>query len=275
MTYSQMLSGVMSGEGIVSLLTLSLMEIVLGIDNIIFISITADKLPKEHKAKARTIGLTLALVIRIILLMGINIIIGLKNPLFHLGNWGVTGRDLILLAGGLFLVYKTTEEIIDKIKGHEMEHTSNLKKVSMRSVIFQIVLIDIVFSFDSILTAVAISNNIIIMCGAVVISMIIMMVFSGVVSEFINKNPTIKMLALAFLLVIGFVLIIEACRELLGIEEVPKSYIYAALGFSLIVETLNLLEKRIRRKKGKEIHEFQEKIHLEKIKEKEINQPDV
>ncbi len=265
MSYSDMLMGVFSGEGIISILTLSLLEIVLGIDNIIFISITADKLPKQLKAKARTIGLTLALGIRIILLFGINFIIGLKDALFHIGAWGVTGRDLILLAGGLFLVYKTTEEIIEKIKGHETELNPKSNKASMGGVIFQIVLIDIVFSFDSILTAVAISNNLFIMAGAVIISMIIMMLFSGVVSEFINQNPRIKMLALAFLLVISFVLIAEACHEVIGIKEVPKSYIYVALGFSLMVEGLNLWEKRVRRKHGKEIHEVQEKIHQEKL----------
>ncbi len=264
MTYSEMLHGVFSAEGLISILTLSLLEVVLGIDNIIFISITADKLPREQKGKARTIGLLLALGIRIVLLFGINWIISLKEPLFHLGHWGITGRDLILLAGGIFLVYKTIEEIIEKIKGHEAELSSKQRKVSLNSIIFQIVIIDIVFSFDSILTAVAISNNLFIMAGAVVISMIIMILFSGVVSEFINQNPRIKMLALAFLLVIGFVLIAEACKDLIGIEEVPKSYIYVALGFSLMVEALNLWEKRVRRKKGKEIHEIQEKIHEEK-----------
>jgi predicted tellurium resistance membrane protein TerC len=253
MDYSKMLNGLLSAEGMVTLFTLTLLEIVLGIDNIIFISITADKLPRHQKAQARTIGLILALIIRILLLFSITWIVGLKAPLFHLGSfWGVTGRDLILLAGGIFLIYKTCGEIWEKVNGEENEHGPNLKKVSLNAIILQIVLIDIVFSFDSILTAVAISSNLFIMSGAVIISMIIMILFSGIVSEFINQNPRIKTLALAFLLIIGFVLIAEACKEPLGIEEVPKSYIYVALGFSLFVESLNLWEKKRKRKKAKE-----------------------
>ena len=272
MNFSQMLNDLLTIEGMIGLVTLSILEIVLGIDNIIFISITADRLPKAQKPKARSIGLILALVTRIALLFSINWIVGLKEPWFHLGSIGITGRDVILLSGGIFLVYKTILELKAKISGEDEENNSHSskKKATMLNVIFQIVLIDIVFSFDSILTAVAISNNIILMSSAVIISMIIMIIFSGYVSEFINQNPRIKMLALAFLLIIGFVLITEALKEVFGLKEISKSYIYAALGFSLFVEILNLWEKKIRKKKLRE-HEISEKIEIktfdpEKIK---------
>ena len=262
MDFTRMIHELFTIEGLIGLLTLSILEIVLGIDNVIFISITADRLPKSQKPKARTIGLILALVTRIALLFSINWIVGLKEPWFFMGETGITGRDIILLSGGLFLVYKTIMELKAKILGedeHDSLNQTQKKKATMLNVILQIVLIDIVFSFDSILTAVAISNNIVLMSSAVIISMIIMIIFSGYVSEFINQNPRIKMLALAFLLVIGFILIIEACKDLLGIKEISKGYIYAALGFSLLVEFCNLWEKKIRRKRLKE------KEHAEKI----------
>lgn len=257
MDYSAMLDGLFSVEGLIGLFTLSILEIVLGIDNIIFISITADKLPKAKKAGARTMGLMLALVIRILLLFSITWIVGLKDPWFHLGYWGVTGRDLILLGGGVFLIVKTIKEIKDKLNG--VEHDADAveqevvagkrkKRVSVNAIIFQIVLIDFIFSFDSILTAVAISRNVLIMVAAVILSMIVMILFSGRVADFINENPRIKTMALGFLLVIGFVLFFESIKELTHFE-VPKSYIYVALVFSIFIELLNMWEDKIAERK--------------------------
>ncbi len=231
----------------ISLFTLTLMEIVLGIDNIIFISIVAGKLPASEQGKARTIGLMLALIFRVILLLFISYIVGMKDPLFSLdlpfmeAHFDVTGRDLILLGGGLFLIAKSTTEIHGKLEGEEEDHTKVQKVVhSLGKVIFQIILIDIVFSFDSILTAVGLVDHVTIMIIAVIISMGIMLAFSKVISDFVNNRPTIKMLALAFLIMIGFMLVLEALHQ-----HVPKGYIYFAMAFSLSVEILN---QRLRKK---------------------------
>ena len=230
----------------ISLLTLTFMEIVLGIDNIIFISIVVNRLPREQQARGRTIGLLLALLFRIGLLLSISWIVGLRTPLFDLPfpwlaqPFGVTGRDLILLAGGLFLMYKSTTEIHTKLQGEEEEETVGGKGVSMMSIILQIVVIDIVFSFDSILTAVGLVDNVLVMIAAVICAMGIMLAFSGVVANFVNDNPTIKMLALSFLIMIGFMLVMEA-----GHKEIEKGYLYFAMAFSLTVEVLNL---RLRKK---------------------------
>jgi predicted tellurium resistance membrane protein TerC len=232
---------------LISLLTLSVLEIVLGIDNIIFISIIAGKLPKNQQQKARTIGLMLALIMRVSLLFSISFIVGLKDPLFTIMDFGVTGRDLILFAGGVFLLYKTTMEIHNKVQGYEEDHMK-VKKISFNSVVLQIVLIDIVFSFDSILTAVGLVTNLLIMIAAVIVAMIIMILFSGKVSNFINDNPTIKILALSFLLMIAVVLIVEAFHE-----HVDKKFIYISIAFSLFVESLNIRmrKKQDKRKKDK------------------------
>lgn len=231
-----------SVASLISLLTLSVLEIVLGIDNIIFISIIAGKLPKAKQGKARAIGLMMALVMRVALLFSISWIVQLKDALFHIGSFGVTGRDLILFAGGVFLLYKTTMELHNKIQGYDDEQM-NVKRVSFNAIVMQIVLIDIVFSFDSILTAVGLVTNLLIMIFAVIIAMIIMIIFSGKVSDFINDNPTIKVLALAFLLMIGAVLILEAFHE-----HVDKKFIYISIAFSLFVEFMNI---RMRRKAEK------------------------
>jgi len=250
MDYSDMLSHLFSVEGLVSLLTLSLLEIVLGIDNIIFIAIAADKLPNNQKGQARTTGLILAVFIRVALLFTLSYLSTQKEALFHLGSYPITLRDIIFFGGGVFLLYKTIIEIWEKINGELDEHQQpKVKKVTVASIILQIVLIDIVFSFDSILTAVVISKNLLIMSSAVIIAMLIMVIFSGAVSEFINRNPHIKMMALAFLLVIALLLLFESTYIFTGIE-IPKSYIYIALGFSLFVETLNMWE----RKKSKRKH---------------------
>lgn len=219
---------------LISLLTLSVLEIVLGIDNIIFISIIAGKLPKTKQNKARTIGLMLALIMRVTLLFSISWIVGLKEALFTFGDFGVTGRDLILFAGGVFLLYKTTIELHNKVQGYGDEEMK-VKRISFNAIVLQIILIDIVFSFDSILTAVGLVTNLLIMIAAVVIAMIIMIIFSGKVSDFINDNPTIKILALSFLLMIGVVLILESFHE-----HVDKKVIYISIAFSLFVEMLNI-----------------------------------
>lgn len=227
---------------LISLITLSILEIVLGIDNIIFISIVSGKLPKEKQGKARTIGLMLALIMRVALLFSISWIVQLKNPLFFISEFGVTGRDIILFSGGLFLLYKTTIELHNKVQGYE-EDGVNANKNTFRGIVFQIVLIDIVFSFDSILTAVGLVNNLIVMVLAVIIAMIIMILFSGKVSDFINLNPTIKVLALSFLLMIGTILILEAFHQ-----HVDKTVVYISIAFSLFVESMNI---RMRKKSEK------------------------
>jgi predicted tellurium resistance membrane protein TerC len=228
-------------EGLISLLTLTVMEIVLGIDNVIFISILTGKLPKEHQNKARTIGLTLALIFRISLLFGITWLISLQKPLIVVGDLGLSGRDIILFAGGVFLVFKSISEIMERfhVEDDEMTVEIETKPLSVPSAIIQIILLDIVFSFDSILTAIGMSRQLPIMISAVIISVGIMLAFSGVISDFVNRQPTIRMLALAFLVLIGFLLIIESIHI-----EIHKSYVYVAMGFSLTVEILNLQAKR-------------------------------
>ncbi|MEO6883521.1 MAG: TerC family protein [Bacteroidia bacterium] len=227
-----------------SLLLLSVLEIVLGIDNIIFISIVAGKLPKNKQKKTRTTGLLLALLMRIIMLFAITTLAQMKSTLFSISDFDVTARDLILFGGGIFLLIKTSLEILDKIKsgGEEEAPEPSVTQNVLRAAVLQIVLIDIVFSFDSILTAVGLVTNLLIMILAVIVGMLIMIEFSGTVSDFINKNPTIKMLALAFLLMIGVLLISSAFHH-----EIPKGYIYLAMGFSLFVETLNIQVKKRRK----------------------------
>jgi predicted tellurium resistance membrane protein TerC len=229
-------------EGVISLITLMLLEVVLGIDNIIFISIISDKLPQEEQKKARTLGLSLALLMRIGLLMGISWIVNLKDPITTIYAFELSARDLILIVGGLFLMAKSTTELHSKVSGlHEKDATGGTrKKLSLSSAIIQIILLDIVFSFDSILTAVGLSDHIEIMIIAVVFSIIIMLIFAEKVSHFVNNHPTVKVLALSFLLMIGMLLMAEGLHA-----HVPKGYIYAALAFSLFVEALNL---RMRKK---------------------------
>ena len=238
-----MLSNLFSAEGVISLLTLSLLEIVLGIDNIIFIAIVADKLPNNQKAQARTTGLILAVFIRVALLFTLSYLSNNKDPVLHLGKYPISLRDLIFFAGGVFLLYKTWGEIWEKINGTENEKGPKVNRVSISNIILQIVLIDIVFSFDSILTAIVVSKNLLIMSSAVIIAMLVMVLFSGVVANFINRNPRVKMLALSFLLVIALILLSESIEVFTGFV-IPKSYIYIALGFSLFTELLNMWEKK-------------------------------
>lgn len=239
-----------SFEGFVLLFMLTIMEIILGIDNIIFISILTERLHKHDQRKARIIGLTLALLMRIILLIFVSWIVGFKEPLFSVEiskfSTHVSVRDLILLGGGMFLIYKSTSEIHEKLEGDDDEANAGKKKISLMAAVIQIVLLDIVFSFDSILTAVGMvdqpDRDVVIMIVAVVISMACMLWYAKAISDFINAHPTIKMLALSFLLLIGVLLVAEAFHK-----EIPKGYIYFAMTFSLVVEFLNLRSRKAAR----------------------------
>ncbi|MFV0415738.1 MAG: TerC family protein [Chthoniobacterales bacterium] len=223
----------------IAFLTLTILEIVLGIDNIIFISILAGKLPKDQQARARFLGLALAMGLRVLLLLSISWMARLVDPLFEIFSHGVSGRDLILITGGVFLVWKSTHEIHNKLEGAEEAHQGKKAAVSFGSVLVQIALLDIVFSLDSVITAVGMVNNISIMIAAVVIAVIFMMFFSGPISSFVEKHPTVKMLALSFLLLIGVTLIADGCGQ-----HIPKGYIYFAMGFSVFVEVLNIRMKK-------------------------------
>ena len=233
----------------ISLITLTVLEIVLGIDNIIFISILSDKLPEHQKKKARQTGLALAMITRVLLLLSLTWIMTLTKPIFNMGEWigittgdwheklAISGRDLILLIGGLFLIYKSTSEIHEKLEGED--HTTGTIKVhSFWSVITQILILDIVFSLDSVITAVGMADHIEVMIAAVVIAVGIMLVSAGAISNFVNRHPTVKMLALSFLLLIGVSLIAESLEQ-----HIPKGYIYFAMAFSVLVEMLNLKMK--------------------------------
>ena len=241
-----------TGEGLFYLLVLTLLEVVLGIDNIIFISIVTDRLPVEQKRKARNIGLSLALVVRLILLSFVSYIMAMKNPLFTLFDHDFSGQSLVLLFGGLFLIYKSTGEMHSSIRGIAHDIKQSQKSKAMRGIIGQIILIDIVFSFDSIITAIGMTNEIghndpskhpmVIIFGAVIISMMIMLLFAKPISDFINNRPTIKMIALSFLVTIGVILIAEGFGQ-----HLPKGYIYFAMTYALFVEFLNI---RMRKNKG-------------------------
>lgn len=221
-------------QALIALLTLTVLEIVLGIDNIIFISILSGKLPAEQRAKGRLVGLSLAMITRILLLFSISLIVKLTSPFFTVLNFDMSGRDLILFLGGLFLLAKSTHEIHAKLEG-ETEHKDVKVKVSFSNVIIQIILLDIVFSLDSVITAVGMANDLGVMITAVIIAVIFMMFFSGSISDFVEDHPTIKMLALSFLLLIGFSLVAEGLHQ-----HIPKGYIYFAMAFSVMVEVLNI-----------------------------------
>jgi predicted tellurium resistance membrane protein TerC len=218
----------------IALLTLTALEIVLGIDNIIFISILAGKLPTDQQTRGRKVGLLMAMITRILLLLSLTWLTKLTAPLFQIGNHAVAGRDLIFIIGGIFLLGKSTLEIHDKLEGEE-GHSSARVKASFWSVIVQIMLLDIVFSLDSVITAVGMANQIAVMIAAVVIAVGVMLYASGPISDFVNERPTLKILALSFLLMIGFSLVVEGLHF-----EIPKGYIYFAMGFSVFVEMLNL-----------------------------------
>jgi len=227
---------VSSPEAWVALITLVVLELVLGVDNVIFISILAGKLPVEDRDRARMTGIALAVITRVLLLLSLSWIISLEEPLFILPvlNVGISGHDLILLAGGLFLLWKSVHEIHDRLEGVE-GHASSRVYASFWNVIIQIMLLDIVFSLDSVITAVGMANELIIMIIAVIAAAAVMIFASGPIGNFVEEHPTIKMLALSFLLLIGFTLIVEGLHQ-----HIPKGYIYFAMGFSIIVELLNL-----------------------------------
>ena len=228
------MEALLSSEGVVSLLTLTFLEIVLGIDNIVFISITAGRLPEKEQGKARTIGILLALIVRIGLLFGVSWIIGLKDPFMSVGDFALSFRDLILIVGGLFLLAKSTSEIHAKLDGHA-EEMRDFKVLSLKGAVLQIIMLDVVFSLDSILTAVGLVNEILIIIIAIVISLAVMLIFSKKISDFINHHPAMKLLAVSFLMMIGLVLVLEGMHI-----HVPKGYIYFSMAFSLGIEILNM-----------------------------------
>lgn len=267
-----------TAEALVSLLTLTFLEIVLGIDNIIFISIAANKLSARQQPKARNIGLLLAMIFRVSLLFGISFLISLSEPFMHADyGWlkaAFSGQSVILIVGGLFLLYKSTSEIHHKLEGHDAD--DQVKRPStgdrLTGVVLQIALINIVFSIDSILTAIGLTKDVNIMIIAVVLSIFIMMAFSGPVGSFVNKHPSIQMLGLAFLILIGFMLIAEGAHlghlQIFGSEvgTVPKGYLYFSIAFSLLVEFLNMQLRK--RSKPVQLHDYKKQATEEGILEK-------
>ncbi len=228
----------------IALLTLTSLEIVLGIDNIIFISILAGKLPEKEQNRGRQLGLIMAMGTRVLLLFSLAWMIKLTTPIFFVGDFGIAGRDIIMLVGGLFLLGKSTVEIHEKLEGHEGESSAKVK-ASFRAVIIQIMLLDVVFSLDSVITAIGMANELAIMVTAVIISVVIMLFASASISAYVNERPTLKILALSFLMLIGFSLVAEGLHF-----HIPKGYTYFAMGFSFLVEILN---QRLRDKTQKPV----------------------
>jgi predicted tellurium resistance membrane protein TerC len=240
----------------VSLVTLTVLEIVLGIDNIVFISILAGKLPEQQQAKARQTGLALALITRVLLLCGLAFMVKLTNPLFHIPAilileepHAVSGRDLILILGGLFLLWKSTHEIHDKLEGQDGEVSSRVVP-KFAAVVFQILLLDIVFSLDSVITAVGMAKYLGVMIAAVIIALVFMLFFAGYISDFIHHHPSLKMLALSFLILIGCALVAEGFHK-----AIPKGYIYFAMAFSVGVEVLNIRMRTKEKLKPVQLHQ--------------------
>ena len=229
-----------SPEAWIALATLTILEIVLGIDNIVFISVLADRLPPGERAKARQTGLLMAMLTRILLLFSITLIMRLTEPMFALFGHGVSGKDLILIVGGLFLLTKSTREIHDKMEGSGGEATGATKAATFGGVMIQIAILDMVFSLDSVITAVGMADDLAVMVTAVILAVGVMMISAGPVGNFVSDHPTVKMLALSFLLLIGMSLIAEGAGF-----HIPKGYIYFAMGFSVFVESLNLRAQRI------------------------------
>lgn len=262
----------------VSLLTLTFLEIVLGVDNIIFITIATNKLAKEEQPKARNIGLLLAMGFRIILLFGISYLIAMTQPLFHLGSaegnfyLAPTGQSIILVLGGIFLIYKSTSEIHHKLESDPSDNQVQVggkKADKLMNAVIQIALINIVFSFDSILTAVGLTQDVSVMMIAVILSIVVMMLFSGPVGTFVNEHPTVQMLGLSFLILIGFTLIAEGAHGSEAsffhshIGAVPKGYLYFAIAFSLLVEVLNI--RMSKKNKPIQLHGYQEQAKKEGV----------
>jgi predicted tellurium resistance membrane protein TerC len=233
------MESILTTEGLVSLVTLTFLEIVLGIDNVVFISILTGRLPQAQQSRARALGIGLALVARILLLLGVSWLIGLQKPIFTFNDFQLSYRDIILLAGGLFLIGKSVSEIHAKIEGAGKTEMKS-KPLSLRAAIIQIILIDLIFSLDSILTAIGLVENVLIIIIAVVISLSVMLFFSRAISDFINQHPAMKLLALAFLVMIGTLLVVEGFHI-----HVPRGYIYFSMAFALGIELLNM---KIRKK---------------------------
>jgi predicted tellurium resistance membrane protein TerC len=250
----------MTFDIIISLLSLIALEVVLGIDNVIFISILAGKLPAEQQKRARRLGLILAAGLRLGLLLIISVILKLDKDLFHIFGQGISGKDIILIIGGLFLIYKSTKEIHHKMEGEIGDQTKKMKAATFGQVLVQILIMDLVFSVDSIITAVGMVQEVWVMYVAVILTVIIMMLAAGSISRFVNEHPAFKILALAFLLMIGVSLVAEGC----GVH-IPKGYIYFSMAFSLLVDVLQM---RLNRKKDPPV-----KTH-EHYREEEVRQPD-
>lgn len=229
----------LSVHSLIALLTLTALEIVLGIDNVVFISILAGKLPEAQRPRARFVGLGLAMVMRVALLLAVGAIMKLTADLFSVAGIGISGKDLILLVGGLFLIGKATYEIHEKMEGHAHSRGGGRAAASFSAVIVQIVLIDLVFSLDSVITAVAMAQHIEIMVAAVIIAVLVMMASAGVISDFVDRHPTVKMLALSFLLLIGVLLVADGLDQ-----HIDKGYVYFAMAFSLFVEVLNIRARK-------------------------------
>ena len=232
-----MITELLTPENFVALLTLTSLEIVLGIDNIVFIAIIAGRLPKERRDSARLIGLSLAIISRLLLLFSLAWLASLRSPLFEILGQPFSGRDLILIAGGMFLIYKATKEIHAKTTGEQDDllGEEGAKRVTLKSIVTQIIIIDLIFSLDSVITAVGMTNNLPVMGTAVVLAVVVMLLFSKKIVDFIDDNPTVKMLALSFLLMIGLVLVADGFGR-----HIEKGYVYFAMGFSFLVEMLNL-----------------------------------
>lgn len=231
-------------EALISLFTLTILEIVLGIDNIIFVTILAGKVPAKDQKKARTIGLLLGMVVRILLLLGINWIQKQDHDLFNVLNQGISGKDLLLILGGLFLLYQSVHEIHIKMKGEPIEDQQRNQASGWNSMIFQMVIINTVFSLDSVITAVGMADHLWVMIVAVILSMVVMLLANEPIAKFVNENPSIKILALAFLVLIGVSLLAEAFEQ-----ELNKGYIYFAMAFSFIIELINLRVDKINKRK--------------------------
>jgi predicted tellurium resistance membrane protein TerC len=247
----------LKAETWLALMTLTFFEVVLGIDNIIFISIVSNRLPLEIRARTRNLGLILAMGVRILLLLTITWVMKFKEPLFSVPHWisedaSISGRDLILIFGGMFLIAKSTREINHQTEGEDemLGDGAGKKKVNVSGIIVQIILLDIIFSFDSILTAVGLTDEVLIMIVAVVLSIGIMIIFSGRISDFIHKHPSMEVLALGFLILIGFMIFLEGLDK-----DIPKGYIYFAVVFSMIIEMVNIRVRNRRKKAQEAAHE--------------------
>jgi predicted tellurium resistance membrane protein TerC len=246
-------------ESWIAFITLVALELVLGVDNVIFISILAGKLPRQDQARARTTGIMLAVITRVLLLLSLSWIISLEEPFFTVLGLGISGKDLILLAGGVFLLGKSTFEIHDKLEGKE-GHASSRVAATFISVIIQIMLLDVIFSLDSVITAVGMVNELPIMIVAVIAAAGVMIFLAGPIGDFVERHPTIKILALSFLLLIGFTLVVESLHQ-----HIPKGYVYFAMGFSVFVEMINLRlrDRQVKPVNLREAYKDETKMHLE------------